>query len=173
MNKKNLLLILGISIIALIARLIPHTANFSPMASIILFAGVYAQNKKLLFLPLLALFMSDIFIGFYKWEIMLSVYMSFALIYAISYFLKKEQNTLNVLSASLASALVFFIITNFAVWYFGSWYSNDLAGLLLNYSLAIPFFKSTLLSNLLYTGLLFGSYEFFKTWQDKSIEQKS
>ncbi len=173
MNKKNLLLILAISLIALLARLLPHTANFSPMASIILFAGVYATNKKYLLIPFIALFISDMFIGFYKWEIMLSVYLSLALIYLISALVKKNKNILNLASASLSSALLFFLVTNFAVWYFGDWYSKDVVGLISNYTMAIPFFKSTLMGNLFYSGLLFATYELSQVWRSKAIDQKS
>lgn len=173
MSKKNLLLIISISVIALIARLIPHTANFSPMASIILFAAVYSQDKKYLLLPLLALFVSDIFLGFYKWEIMLTVYLAFASMYGIGHLVRRDKNPINVINGSLASALLFFLTTNFAVWYFGDWYAKDLSGLILSYTMAIPFFKSTLLSSLLYTGLMFGSYEYFRLLQNKSIQQKS
>jgi len=90
----------------------------------------------------------------------LSVYGSLSLIGILGFWLKKNKNILNTISAILGSALLFFLITNFAVWYFGTWYSHDLSGLALCYNLAIPFFKSTLLSNIVYAGLLFGVYEF-------------
>ncbi|MBU1202672.1 hypothetical protein KKH39_01375 [Patescibacteria group bacterium] len=159
MTKSNFILIAIVSLIALGARFIPHIPNFSPLASAALFAGVYGRDKKLLFLPLIALFISDIFIGFYEIGVMASVYLSMLLTGFIGIFIKKYKNTLNLLSGSLASALLFFLMTNVAVWYFGSWYSHDLAGLALCLNLAIPFFKSTLASNLLYSGLLFGVYE--------------
>lgn len=172
MNKKNLALILLVSFIALLARFIPHWPNFSPLASVMLFAGFYSKQKKYMLLPLLALFISDIFIGFYKWEIMLTVYTALLAAGLIGRLLKKDLNFINITSASLASALLFFISTNFAVWYFGDWYTKDLSGLLLNYSLAIPFFKSTLLSNLLYTGFMFSLYEIIKTPVLKTARQK-
>ena len=159
MHKKNLALIAIISLIALAARFIPHVPNFSPLASVMLFAGVYGQSKKDMIWPLIALFISDIFLGFYKLEIMLAVYGSLAIIALIGFWLKKHKNILNVTSSTLGSALLFFLLTNFAVWYFGSWYSHDLAGLALCYNLAIPFFKSTLAGNIVYGTLLFGVYE--------------
>ena len=160
MNKKNISLIIIVSLIALIARFLPHLPNFAPLYSVMLFAGVYSKEKKYFFIPLVALFISDIFIGFYQWQIMLSVYLSFIAIAGLGKLLKKQKNIINTASATLASSIIFFLVTNFAVWYFGDWYSRDLAGLALCYNLAIPFFKSTLLSNLLYSGLLFGVYEF-------------
>ena len=160
MDKKNLLLIIFVSLVILAARLIPHVPNFSPLVAVLLFSGVYAGSKKYIALPLVALFISDIFIGFYKWEIMAAVYGSLLLIGAVGILIKKHKNALNILSASLGSALLFFLLTNFTVWYFGSWYSHDLTGLALCYNLAIPFFKNTLISTILYSGLLFGIYEY-------------
>ncbi|PIR06506.1 MAG: hypothetical protein COV55_03115 [Candidatus Komeilibacteria bacterium CG11_big_fil_rev_8_21_14_0_20_36_20] len=159
MNTKNLLLILIVSTVVLVARFLPHWPNFSPLASVILFSGVYAKNKKYIILPFIALLFSDFFIGFYHWGIMLSVYGSFAIIALFGLTLKKHKNIVNTISASLGSALFFFCLTNLAVWFFGNWYTHDFAGLTLSYTLAIPFFKNTIMSNLLYTGLLFGSYE--------------
>jgi len=167
MNKKNILLIIIISIIALTARLIPHVPNFSPLASVMLFAGVYTSSKKHLILPLIALFISDLFLGFYKLEVMLTVYSSLALISVLGVWLKNHKNVLNITSSTLASALLFFLTTNFAVWYFGTWYSHDLSGLMLCYNLAIPFFKSTLISNVVYSGLLFTSYELILQFNKK------
>jgi len=159
MNKKNILLIIIISLIALSARLISHSPNFSPLASVMLFTGVYGQSKKYIIIPLIALFISDVFLGFYKMEIMLAVYGSLTLISVLGFWLKKNKNVLNIASSSLAAALLFFLISNGAVWYFGSWYRHDLSGLALCYNLAIPFFKNTLISNIIYASLLFGVYE--------------
>jgi hypothetical protein len=159
MKTTNLLLIIFLSLAVLASRLWPHWPNFSPLASVFLFTAVYGQRKKYLLLPLLALLASDFFLGFYHLGIMLSVYGSFLLIAGLGLILKKHLNILNTFSASLAGGLIFFLITNGAVWYFGNWYSHDLNGLTLCYGLAIPFFKATLWSNLLYTPLLFGLYE--------------
>lgn len=159
MNKKNILLILIISIVALAARFIPHVPNFSPLVSVLLFTGAYAKSKKYILLPLIALSISDLFLGFYKLEIMLAVYGSLTLTAVIGMWLRNNKNILNTASSVLASALLFFLATNFAVWYFGTWYSHDLSGLALCYNLAIPFFKSTLISNIVYGSILFGIYE--------------
>ncbi len=161
MKKSNLILIVLVSLVVIAARLVPHLPNFSPLASVLLFAGVYGRQKKYLILPLIALLVSDIFIGFYQWQIMLSVYLSLALIGIIGHYLKNHKNFLNIASGSLGGALLFFAVTNLAVWLFGNWYSHDLNGLALCYTLAIPFFKSTVLGNIFYSAILFGTYEFF------------
>ena len=173
MKKTNLLLIVAISLILLLARLIPHVPNFSPLASVLLFAGVYAKDKRYLLIPLVALFVSDLFLGFYKLEIMLSVYISLALIGLVGVIVKKNKNILNIITGSMGAAILFFLVANFAVWYFGAWYPNTLSGLALCYSLAIPFFKSTLISNLFYTSVLFGTYEMALYFYQQRILAKS
>lgn len=159
MKKNNLLLILIITAIVLGSRFLPHTPNFSPLLAVTLFTAVYA-DKKLFFLPFLVLFISDIFIGFYTVGVMFSVYFSLLVTLFLGRLLGRHYNAINTFSASLLSGLLFFLVTNLAVWYFGDWYTRDLNGLINCYALAIPFFKTTLVSNLLYTGILFGTYEF-------------
>lgn len=173
MKKTNLLLIVSISLIVLVARLVPHMPNFSPLGSVLLFAGVYAKNKKYIFIPLIALFISDLFLGFYKLEIMLSVYISLLLIALAGRLIKKNKNILNITTASMGSAILFFLATNFAVWYFGEWYPHTWAGLSLSYSMGIPFFKSTLMSNIIYTTFLFGTYESIQYFYKQKAFAKS
>lgn len=159
MRKNNLFLILLLALIVIAARLLPHLPNFSPLVGVMLFAGVYGQQKKYWLLLLGALFISDIFIGFYQWQIMLTVYGSLLLIALLGSQMRQYKNILNISTSALGSALLFFLSTNLAVWYFGNWYSHNLSGLLLCYTLAIPFFKSTLISTIVYSSLLFGLYE--------------
>jgi hypothetical protein len=63
-----------------------------------------------------------------------------------------------LLGVVVASSLLFFVATNFAVWYFGSLYTHDASGLFECYIAAIPFFKFTLLGDLMWTAVLFGGY---------------
>jgi hypothetical protein len=55
---------------------------------------------------------------------------------------------------------LFFLISNFGVWTSGTMYTKDFSGLLTCYTMAIPFFKNSLMSDLIYCGILFGSFEF-------------
>ena len=66
-----------------------------------------------------------------------------------------------ILSRILGSLLgvgLFFIITNFGVWTFGS-YTYTLEGLLLCYILAIPFFAYSLISTFIFSGVIEGIYK--------------
>lgn len=145
--------------IAALLRLLPHPPNFAPIAAMALFGGVYLNKKYALILPLLALFTSDLFIGFYGAPMMSFVYGSFLLTGCIGIFLKNHKKPTVIISAALFSSLLFYLITNFGVWLTTPFYPKTLSGLLESYTMAIPFFRNTILGDLLYTGIFFTSYE--------------
>lgn len=145
---------------AIILRVIPHLPNFAPIAALALFGGTYLNKKYALILPLIVLFLSDILIGFYNPWIMFSVYGSFLLIGLMGLWLKKHKNLPNVLGASLLGSILFFLITNFAVWAVPySFYPHTLNGLTQSYLMGLPFFRNTLMGDLFYVGAMFGLYE--------------
>ena len=162
MNKNFLIVFLLIIVgISIATRLLPHPPNFTPIAALALFAGVYASriSKWYLLLPLGAMLLSDVFIGFYEWKVMALVYGSFLAIALVGLLVRKYKNFGTVLLGSLGSAILFYLATNFAVWAFSGMYAPTFEGLMLSYTMALPFFKFTLAGNLIYTGLFFGAYE--------------
>lgn len=146
--------------IGALSRVIPHPANFAPITAMALFGGVYLNKKQALTLPILAMILSDFVIGFDSLPMRLSVYGSFILSVLIGFWIKSHKNAKNIIFASLTSSVLFFVITNFAVWAFGTMYLKNFSGLTECYLLAIPFFRNTLLSDLIYSGAFFGGYEF-------------
>ncbi len=144
---------------AVILRLLPHAPNFAPIAAMALFGGTYLNKKYALLVPLSAMIVSDFFIGFYDLKLEFAVWGSFLLIGFIGLWLKKHKNISNIIGATLCGSVLFFIITNFAVWAFSPWYSHNFSGLAQCYILAIPFFRSTLFGDLFYVGVMFGVYE--------------
>lgn len=147
---------------AAFVRLIPHPPNFAPIAAMALFGGAYFNKKSVAFaIPLAAMFLTDAIIGFHSG--MWFVYLSFAFIVLIGMFLLKKVTVKNVVLASLSASLSFFIITNFGVWAFGTMYPKNLIGLFECYVAAIPFIHNTLLGDLVYSGLMFGLFEFIKS----------
>jgi vacuolar-type H+-ATPase subunit I/STV1 len=102
----------------------------------------------------MALFLSDLFIGFYA--DMAVVYGAFALTVCLGFTLRRQRSALRIVGASVAGALLFFILTNLGVWAFGALYPKTPGGLVDCYFKAIPFFGNTLLSSLLYSAILFG-----------------
>ncbi len=164
-----LLIILGIS-----TRLLPHPANFAPIAAIALFAGIYLPKKFAITLPMIALLISDLVLGFYLWPVMVSVYFSFAITGIIGLVIQKNirlkqihvrwERFSTILGGTLLASILFFIITNWAVWAFGTMYTHNFNGLIQSYFMALPFFKNTLLGDLFYTGVLVGSMEVIQNY---------
>lgn len=151
-------------IIGVIFRFVPHPANFAPIAAIGLFSGCYLKKKWAFLLPIGAMLISDYFIGFYSWKIMASVYLSFALIGLIGIAVKKHKNVYTVIGSSLGASVLFYLVTNFAVWAFGTMYAPNFAGLIQCYVAAIPFFRNTVMGDLFYVSVFFGSYELVSLW---------
>ncbi|MFA6304226.1 MAG: DUF6580 family putative transport protein [Patescibacteria group bacterium] len=167
-----IILIVVLAALGIYLRLSPHPANFAPIGAIALFAGVYLPKKWAIILPLGIMLLTDLFLGFYEWQTMLTVYGCLALTFWVGVKIKNHKNFLTVASATMATSIIFFMATNFAVWAFSDWYPHNATGLVLNYYLAIPFFRNSLLSDLFFTGFLFGSFEMAR-YLAVSIRQKS
>jgi hypothetical protein len=149
-------------IAAAFLRLVPHAPNFAPIGAMALFAGSYLDRKTAFILPLSAMVLSDLFIGFDSLSSRVTVYGSFVLITLLGVWLKHHRSAKNVILASFCASALFFIVTNFGVWLTGTLYSKDLNGLVACYSAAIPFFRNTLAGDLFYSGIFFGGYELLK-----------
>lgn len=160
-KKKNLPFLIGgfLIVLGILARFLPHSANFSPIGALALFAGFYLPKKWALIIPVLAMLVSDFFLGFYEPVVMVSVYFSFILTAFLASYLPKKQSWGKIAGLSVVSAILFFVLTNFAVWAFTPWYAKNLSGFNQCFLLALPFFKNTLLGNLFYTAGFFGLYE--------------
>lgn len=149
-------------LVGALARIIPHPANFAPIAAMALFGGVYMGKKQAFILPILAMILSDLLIGFDSLPMRGIIYGTFLATVLLGIWLKNHKNTKNIILASLFSSILFFVVTNFAVWVFGGMYSKNLLGLSESYVMAIPFFRNTILGDLFYSGVFFGGYEFVK-----------
>lgn len=156
--------------VAAFLRLVPHMPNFAPIGALALFGGAYLSKRHALILPLAAMFVSDIFIGFDSPVSRATVYGSFLLIGFIGLYLRKHKNFQTIVFAALSSSVIFFLITNFGVWAFGSLYPHTSAGLVACFTAAIPFFRNTLMGDLFYTAVFFGGYELVRRIvQDKNL----
>lgn len=165
-NVAWLLILVGV-----ISRFLPHPYNFTPVAAIAIFSGAHFSKKTALILPMVIMFLSDIFLGFYHIGVMVSVYGSFFACTILGFWLKKHQRWYTVAGSSLFASLLFFIVTNFAFWMFTPLYEKTLAGLMTSYLMGLPFFRNTLLGDLFYVSALFGVYEIViyrigKKWQE-------
>lgn len=159
MNRKLIIVGVVFTAIAIVSRLLPHVPNIAPIGALALFAGVYLPKKWSIIVPVIAMLISDVFIGFYEWQVMLAVYLGFVLTVLIGWWIRKRINPVNVIAGSLGGSIVFFLLTNAAVWLFTQMYPHTFAGLLDSYTMAIPFFKFSLVGDLAWTAVFFGAYE--------------
>ena len=153
-------------------RLIPHAPNFAPIGAIALFGGVYLSRKLALVIPLAAMVISDVFIGYYEVALMAFVYGSFLLCVVLGFWLKRHKKWQTILGSSFLASLTFFFLTNFAVWAFTPWYAKTFSGLIQSYLMALPFFRNTLLGNLFYATVFFGAFEIADVLVRKILKRK-
>lgn len=143
-------------IIAAATRLLPHPPNFTPLLAISLFGGAYLQNRFLAaFVPVGAMFLSDLFLGFH--DLMIPIYFLMVGMSLVGRSLKENHSVLRVGAFSLGGSVLFFIVTNFLVWVSSGMYSLNIAGLVQSYTMAIPFFQNQVAGDLVYNTFLFGS----------------
>lgn len=142
-----------------ILRVIPHPANFVPIAAMALFGGAYLNKKTALVLPLAAMVVSDIFIGFDSWTSRVTIYGTFLLIGLIGLWIRNHKNVWTVLGGSLLGSILFYLITNLVFLYEPTMYPHTWAGQAASYANALPFFRNTLLGDLFYVSIFFGAYE--------------
>lgn len=172
-TTNKLIIALFLIIFGVVCRLLPHFWNFTPLAAIALFSGVYLGKRYALTIPLVAMLIGDLFIGFYEIKLMLAVYSSLIIIGIIGYFIRKYKSPETIAATSIVASILFFIITNWAVWQFSPWYAKSFEGLIYCYTLALPFFRNALMGDLFYTGVLFGVYEGVRYYQKRKIVLKN
>lgn len=156
LNRQNAIIAILI-LLAIASRLLPHPPNFAPIAAIALFGGAMFSSRALAFLlPLGVMLISDALIGFHAH--MPVIYGLFLVTVLIGFAMRGRAKMGTAIGASLLSSTLFFLGSNLAVWYGSGFYSQDWAGLMACYTMAIPFFQNTVLGDLFYTGALFGTY---------------
>lgn len=151
----NLILFAGfLVIIAVLSRVVSHAWNFTILGGVALFSGAFfAQRSISVVVILLSLLVSDAVIGFHSQ--MPSVYFSFLVMGALGSLLTINSPRLAVLSTSVLGSLLFFLITNFFVWYQGAMYPLTTSGLIDCYVMGIPFYRNQMLGDVLSTFALF------------------
>lgn len=168
--KKKILGIGSIVGLCVLLRLSPHAPNVAPMTAFALFSGYAFKSRWSPGLILLTNLITDLFIGFYSWKVMLAVYGSYVLIALIGRW--QGAHAFGVAFGTLLGSVVFFVITNGAVWAFSSWYGHSFAGLLAAYANGLLFFRNSLLGDLLYGGLFFAAYALVTRSADAPSEAK-
>lgn len=155
----NFILIICLIIIAVGLRFLPHAPNFAPIGALALFGGAYLKKHWSYTLPIAAMIISDSLIGFYTPLVMAAVYISFIISVFLGSLARNRKNIGKIIFLTLSGSVIFFLVTNFAVWALTPMYDKTIAGLTDCYLAALPFFRNTILSDLFYAGILFGGYE--------------
>lgn len=144
-------------------RLVPHWPNFTPIAALALFGAATFERKWLgLAVPMAAMLLSDTLIGFHGG--MGAVYLSFALTWLLGLWALRRPTALRIAGASITSSVLFFLLTNFAVWHGSSFYPQTLPGLMSCYVAGMAFYNGTsfflngLLGDLFFSAVLFGGH---------------
>lgn len=154
-----LLIILGFSM-----RLVPHMPNMAPIAAIALFAGAYLDKRFVPWVPLAIMMVSDLVLGMHS--VVPYTWGAFIVIGFMGMKLKENRTPGRVFGMTVFSALFFFAVTNFGVWL--SWYPHTSAGFIDCYVKALPFLRNTMASNVVFSFVLFGSYELAKRLAGRS-----
>jgi Family of unknown function (DUF6580) len=142
-----------------VARLLPHAPNFTPIAASAVFAGIILRSRALaLAVPLTAMAVSDLVLGGYDWRVMGVVYASIALPALLAMAARGFRTSIAIVPVVLSSSLIFFVTTNFAVWAWSGIYPLTLSGLAHCYLAALPFFQNTLCGDMFWSAVLFGGW---------------
>jgi hypothetical protein len=163
---KNLLIALILIALGVMARVVPHPANFAPVGAIALFGGaVFGSRRAAMLVPLAAMFAGDTILelttGYGYHALMPAVYGSYALIAVLGMLIRhRRRSPVVVGAASLASSTIFFLVTNLAMWTISEVFPRTFEGLGACYLAGIPYFGRTMLSDLIFAAVFFGVHAF-------------
>jgi hypothetical protein len=163
MNKR-LITLSAIVGLAALSRLLPHPPNVTPIGAMALFAGAHLRNWRIAFLlPMAAMFLSDLALGFtvYGGALLKSqpvVYFCMLMGVVVGRLIRNNGSALKIASATLGNAVMFYLVTNFAVWVWGALYPRTWSGLIACYTAAIPFFRNSLIGDITFVAVLFGGF---------------
>lgn len=177
-NSTSIIIAVLLVVAAAISRVLLYpNYNFSPMVGMAIFAGATFTNKKLAFaLPIAAMLLSDVMFemmsagsGFWGWGQLVG-YGIFALITLLAFTLKKVSAP-KVIGYSLVSSVIFYVLSNLSFFVFDNpvyhTYSQNLSGFINCYVAAIPFFRTSIVADLVYSGVLFGAYYLIENYTAK------
>ena len=143
--------------------------NFTAVGAIAILGAVYLTGIKKWLFPLGVLWASDLILNnviyhqyFDHFQVFgeIWVYISIGLIGLLAIRIMKKKTWTRLAITSILAGVLFYLITNFGVWLNSSSpYPKDINGLVQCYEAGIPFFRNTLISNLLFSFALFGIYE--------------
>ena len=149
-------LVVGLILLGVISRLVPHPPNATPLMAIALFGGTYLSKRWAILLPLVIVGLSDAIIGWHN--TLLYTWAAFVLTGMLAWWIRVHPSPWRIVGGALSGSVVFFLISNLGVWVAGGLCPRTTAGLWECYVAAIPFLRNTLAGDVVYTMALFGGY---------------
>ena len=146
-------------VIAVAFRLLPHTFSITPVAASLLFFGAKG-SKRWAWVPVVLLAASDVYLTKVRYGYPLTAdhfvtWAWYAGMIGLGMLLRRNQAPLRIFGASLAAAVSFFLVSNFAVWAVWEMYPKNFGGLMACYVVGLPFFQREVLSNVFFTAVMF------------------
>lgn len=168
MKNNQLYLAIGLVLLAVATRIVGAETgayNFAPVIAIGLVSGMLLKDAKTaLLIALLGQFLADVYfqifptttnIGFYGIS-QLFVYGGLIIAALIGKALNKI-NTLTIVGGTLASSVAFFMISNLG--HFAQGFNGySFSGFVKTYTMAIPFFKASIIGDMIGSIVLFTAY---------------
>jgi len=154
------------TLIGVISRLAPHMPNVTAVGATSLFMGAKYGVKKSLVVLFATMLIADNIKGLHS--VMWATYGALIIGVFIGKYIASKKSAGWIIGGTVLSSIVFFVVTNFAVWLAPNFmYAKTLAGLVECYTMAIPFFRNSLVGDLMYSGIFFGGFEFVKSLKEK------
>jgi hypothetical protein len=158
MKSSSLLIPFFGFVLIVIARILPHPPNFTPVFAFALLGGFSLSGKRAFLVPLVAMGISDFFIGFH--ELQIPIYLFLVAMIAIARSIPYKLT--NLIFLAFASNLLFFLGSNLMVFFTSGMYPQSVEGLISCYVLALPFWQNSLLGDLFYTLSLIPAVVYFQ-----------
>ena len=143
-------------LIGVAARLLPHPYNFTPVTAVALFSGVVLSPALALTVPLIVMIASDLLIG--PHSLFWLTWGCFFAVTLIGLRVKNSASFRGIFWATIGGSVLFFVLTNLGVFLSGDMYSKNFSGLAECYVMAIPFFRNSIIGDLLYSALFFSVF---------------
>ncbi|HOK78137.1 MAG TPA: hypothetical protein PLW35_10505 [Verrucomicrobiota bacterium] len=166
--------------------------NFSAVYGLLFCCGVYMTGRMAWWLPLATMAVTDIGLNLY-YQLALDVdafkpyllfnYAAYVVLIWLGRRFTARASWLALLGGGIMGAILFYLITNTAAWFFNPFgnpeYTKDLTGWIIaltrgtaGYPATVEFFRNTLLSGGLFTGLFAGAMKLFAAPEEQESEEE-
>ena len=191
-NQRNLGLLLVLMVIFTVMRwpgLLPW--NFSPVYAIFLCAGVFFKDRRMWLVPVVLMFVSDVFMNYFHWRLqkfsvqefsvfspgMLANYILYLGLAMLGCLITDKRPAAILVAGGMLGACGFFFASNVMAWMGNPIYSKTWAGLIQSFTVGqspfpppIIFLKNTALSGALFTAIIVYAVRYARA-SEKSEEE--